>query len=265
MKNKRIALISGASSGIGYETALLLLKEDYHVVNLSRRDFTHPNIEHIKCDVTDKEQVEKAVAQVIAKYGVIDLLVCAAGYGIAGAIEFTKEDDFKRQIDVNFFGTVHLVQASLAHMRKEKSGRIICLSSVAGVISIPFQAFYSISKSAINSFVTALSHEVRPFNIKVTALMPGDTKTAFTASRVTNLAGNDLYENRIGKSIEVMEKDEMSGDNPKDIAKDIVKISKMKHPLALYTAGFKYKVFVLLQKLLPQRLISKIIFMMYAK
>ncbi|MBO7051430.1 MAG: SDR family oxidoreductase, partial [Prevotella sp.] len=192
-------IITGGSSGIGKATAELFAKNGYKVYELSRRNPATPSLAesgeicHIKCDVTDAEACNKAVEQVIAAEGKVDVLISNAGMGISGAVEFTTTEDMRRQMDVNFFGAVNITQAVLPYMRKAKKGNIIFVSSVMAAYGLPFQAFYSASKFAINGFAQALTNEVRPFNVKVAVLMPGDVKTGFTDARKKELEGADAY------------------------------------------------------------------------
>lgn len=259
------AVITGGSSGIGLSTAIALKDKGYNVFELSRRDFFFEGITHIKCDVTDEQSVKSSIEYVISRTGAIDLLITCAGYGIAGAIEFTNLEDSKNQLDVNFFGTVNSIKAVIPFMRERLQGKIICLSSVAGAISIPFQAYYSVSKAAINSYVRALANEVKPFNIKVCAIMPGDIHTPFTSARKTSLKGDDLYNNRIGRSISTMEQDELNGTSSKKAADFIVSTAAKKSFKPIYVMGFKYKLFVLLSKIMPERTVSAIVSSLYAK
>ena len=122
---------------------------------------------HVRADVTDYEQVKAAVDGIAAAEGGIDLVVNCAGSGISGAVEFTTPEDAKRQIDVNFFGTVNVNKAVIPHMRENGGGRIVNISSVGAPAALPFQAFYSASKAAINALALALANEVREFGISV--------------------------------------------------------------------------------------------------
>ncbi|HOD93998.1 MAG TPA: SDR family oxidoreductase [Clostridia bacterium] len=261
----KTAVITGASSGIGLATALKLISKGYLVYNLSRRDFINEKIRHISCDVSLSESVNKALRQVYDECGRIDVLITSAGIGVAGAVEFISLDDAKKQIDVNLFGTINTVKAVIPYMREKKAGNIICISSVAAAIPIPFQTYYSVSKAAINAFVSALSHEVRPFNISISSVMPGDIKTGFTASRKTDLTGDDIYSGRIKKSISIMENDEINGMSADIAANFIAKLVDKKKLKPLYTVGMKYRLFVLLSKLLPQKAVSAIVSSLYAK
>lgn len=133
MKTGKVVLLTGGSSGIGQCTAQSLVKAGCRVYELSRRDSSQPGITHLACDVTREDQVQAAVKTVLDREGRIDVVVNNAGFGISGAVEFTKTEDAQRLLDVNFFGMVRVNRAVLPHMRKAGGGRIVNLSSVAAV------------------------------------------------------------------------------------------------------------------------------------
>ena len=149
-------VITGGSSGIGKATAQLFSEKGWQVFELSRSGQSTDSIRHITCDVTRPEETRAAVRDIIDQVGHIDVFISNAGYGISGAIEFTTSEDAHRQFEVNFFGALNSVQAVLPYMRERKAGRIIFTSSVAAVLSIPYQSFYSASKAAINALALAL-------------------------------------------------------------------------------------------------------------
>ena len=189
----KVVIITGGSSGIGLCTAAALRDRGCKVYELSRRDSEVEGITHLRCDITDEEQIKAAVAQVLDENGRIDILINNAGFGISGAVEFTETSDVQRLFDVNFFGMVRMNRAILPLMREQGHGRIVNLSSVAAPVPIPFQTYYSAGKAAVNSYTMALSNEVKPFGITVAAVMPGDIKTGFTAARQKNIIGDDIY------------------------------------------------------------------------
>lgn len=265
MKMNKVAVITGASSGIGYETALSLLRSGCIVYDFSRHDSNHPGLRHITCDVSNECQYYEAINAVYCKEGHIDILINNAGFGISGAAEFTNNDDAKRLLDVNLFGVVNGCKAVIPIMRNQRSGRIINISSVAAPIAIPFQVWYSVSKSSISTYTAAVQNEVRPFGISMCAVMPGDICTSFTDSRRKDFSGDDVYGGRIAKSVAVMERDERNGMSPKAAGFYIASIALRKNIKPEYAIGFKYKVFVFLARLIPCRIKNYIIGRIYAK
>lgn len=259
----KTAVISGASGGIGLEIAQLL-KTEYKVYDLSRSGKDSPGILHIDTDVTKEEDVRAAFERIAAREGGIDLLICNAGYGISGAAEFTAYSDAARQLGVNFFGAVLCIQHALPHLRKTK-GRILAVSSAAAVFPIPFQSFYSASKAALNSYICALRSEIRQFGISVAAVMPGDTKTGFTAQRKKIFEGEDVYGGRIAPSVAVMEHDEEKGMSASDVAKMIVRIAKKRHIRPLYTIGIGYKLLYVLHRILGITIVNRLLGILYIK
>ena len=161
--SESVALVTGGSSGIGLCTAEALRAAGCRVYILSRREFKREGLTHLCADVTCEDEVRRAVDSLLDREGRLDILVNCAGFGISGAIEFTELSDAKRQMDVNFFGMVNVTRAVLPHMRRRGSGRIVNISSVAACAAIPFQAYYSASKAAINAYTLALTNEVRPY------------------------------------------------------------------------------------------------------
>ncbi len=262
---KSVAIVTGGSGGIGHDVVKLLSDAGYITYELSRSGKSFDGVVHIDCDVSDPDTVEMAVAQVIREQQRIDLLVNNAGMGISGAIEFTSEEYAKRIFDVNFFGSFHLIRSVVPTMREQKSGRIISITSVAGIIPIPFQAFYSATKSALLSLTRSLRNELQPFGISVTAIQPGDIATGFTDSRKKEHEGDEFYAGRISRSVSRMEKDEQNGMPSSYAAKRICKIAKKKHVKPMYSIGFLYQIYSVLFPLLPSALSSWIVRLLYAR
>ena len=255
-------VITGGSSGIGLATATLFQSKGWRVFELSRHGHSHDGIVHVDCDVTKPDSVQAAVAEVMKQTETIDVLVSNAGYGISGAIEFTAAEDAKRQMDVNFFGALNVTQAVLPVMRERKKGRILYTSSVAAMLPVPYQAFYSASKAAINAMALALANEVRAFNIYVGCLMPGDVATGFTAARDKSDKGSEVYRN-ITKAVSAMEKDEQNGMRPEQMAKIFYRMATRRNPAPFYIGGGVYKVFCFLNRILPTRFVNWIEGVMY--
>ena len=191
---QQIVLVAGASSGMGKVTTELLAANGYYVFAMARRmdrleQMRCERIEPIRLDVTDSESVRAAVDHVIATKGRIDVLVNCAGYGQLGAIECISMEAAHQQFEVNLFGYARLIQAVLPHMRHQKSGRIINISSLLGKISIPGFGWYAASKHAVEALSEALRGEVMEFGIDVVVIAPGFIKTEFGARQSALLDG----------------------------------------------------------------------------
>lgn len=263
-----VVLISGGSSGIGFATAKSFADKGYRVFELSRRKIIQPNVTHIPGDVTKLSDLKEAVNQIMAECGKLNIVICNAGFGISGPIELTSVEDMKVQFDVNFFGTVNLIQAAIPALRESGGGRILCVSSVAAVMPIPYQSFYTCTKASINQLVLALNNELRPFNIQAIALMPGDTKTSFTDMRIKSEQSQeclDIYGDVACNSITKMENDERMGNAVEPLAERIVKLTTQKHtPKPVQGFGFMYRAALGLAKIFPTRLINYILYKIYA-
>ncbi|HHU54082.1 MAG TPA: SDR family NAD(P)-dependent oxidoreductase [Clostridiaceae bacterium] len=268
-KNKQpVVFISGGSGGIGFAVAKLFAQRGYRVYELSRREILQPGVTHIKGDVTQLVDVKNAVEQIIAETGQLNIVICNAGFGISGPIELTPTENIKRQFDVNFMGTVNMIQATVPYLRQSGGGRILCVSSVAAVMPIPYQSFYTCTKASINQLVLTLNNELRSFNIQAVALMPGDTKTGFTDRRIKSESSEEcmkIYGSIPGNSITKMEKDERTGNPVKPLAKRIVKLTTQKRtPKPIQGFGLFYRTALVLAKFLPIRFVNYILYKMYA-
>lgn len=264
-EKRKVALVTGGSSGIGRCAAGALRDAGCTVYEFSRRDHSMGGVRHMGVDVTDEAAVKGAVEQIAGTEGRIDIVVNCAGFGISGAVEFTELADAKAQFDVNFFGIVNVNRAVLPIMRQSGGGRIVNVSSVAAVAHIPFQTYYSASKAAIESYTCALANEVRPFGITVMAAQPGDIRTGFTEARKKCAIGDKVYSGRISRSVAGMEKDEQKGMSPESAGRCIAKLALKKSVKPIYTVGFGYKCLSLLCKLLPCRLRNWIVGLLYAR
>jgi len=274
--NGKVVLVTGASSGIGKAAANLFAKEGYRVYGTSRKkqaDGTEANAEDagsngfvkmVQMDVCSADSVKTAIDYILKQEGRIDILVNNAGFGIAGSIEDTSEEEAFKQFDTNFFGVHRVLRQVVPIMRQQGSGLIINVSSVAGLISIPFQAMYSASKYAVEALTEALRMELKPYGIKAVAVEPGDTRTGFTGSRQFVAASeNSVYRSKFLKAINRMIKDETNGPGPETVARVIVKAARMKNPPVRITVGFSYKLLVFLRRIVPARLSESILYKMY--
>lgn len=177
-----VVLVTGASTGIGRETARRLVAAGYRVFGTSRKggpDFD--GVEHVALDVCDDASVEAAVAGVVARAGRIDVLVNNAGYLEAGAVEEVPLDRARAQLETNLFGVARMIRAVLPAMRARRSGRIVTVSSLAGLVPVPFWGWYNASKFAVEGLCETLRQEVSPFGVHVSLVEPGAIKTPFYA------------------------------------------------------------------------------------
>ena len=197
---KKVILLTGASSGIGYQTAESLAKEGHIVYGAARRTekmetLKQFEVKPIYLDVTDEESIKSAIDTIIGDEGRIDVLINNAGYGSYGAIEDVEINEARRQFEVNLFGLARLVQLVLPHMRKQKSGRIINVSSMGGRMTSYFGGWYHATKYALEAFSDALRMEVADFGIDVSLIEPGGIKTDWgiiAADKLANSAKNGL-------------------------------------------------------------------------
>lgn len=261
--NQPIVFLTGASAGIGKATAELLMHKGAVVYGASRRGFegqksveSGGQIISVKLDVNNEEEVKHTVDQIVNQWGRIDTVICNAGNGISGSIEDSSIEEIRYQFETNYFGVIKTIQACLPHFRKQGHGKIITLSSVAGIVPIPYQAFYSSVKSALLILMQALSLEVKPFGIQCCSILPGDTKTEFTSARkYTNASQipDSPYYKKMKASVGKMEKDEQNGMSPNIIAQNIVKQTYKQKMKAIVIPGFQYQLICWLFNRLPAK------------
>ena len=259
---QRVVVITGASQGIGKAAAAAFSRAGDRVYDLSRRGETTGNAFHVPCDVTDETMCKTAIEAVLRDAERIDVLILNAGFGISGPIETTETEAMKKQFDVCLFGAVRVLKPALPALRESK-GMVLFTSSVAAVTPIPYQAFYSACKAAINSVVMALRNELKGTGIRVCAVLPGDVKTGFTAAREKNAVNEALYPNEV-KSVAKMEHDEQHGMSPDRIAKRFYQLSRQRNPKPFCSVGFAYSLVCVLVKLLPARLANLVLGKLYA-
>ncbi|HEC81859.1 MAG TPA: SDR family oxidoreductase [Thermoplasmatales archaeon] len=267
MDDRRVVLVTGASSGIGKACADYLSKnKNFRVFGTSRKASIPPvesdgDVEMLKMDVNSDESVEKAVDYILKETGRIDVLVNAAGFGIAGAVEETSVEKAKEQFETNFFGVHRVCRRVLPVMRKQKSGYVVNISSIGGVLGLPFQGFYSASKFALEGLTEALRIEARPFGVHVVLIEPGDTKTSFTDKREKIVADrNSPYKKYFEKTIGIVEKDERNGASPESVAKVLEHIINSSSPKIRYRVGpFAQKLVASLKGKVPDRSVEWIL------
>jgi NAD(P)-dependent dehydrogenase (short-subunit alcohol dehydrogenase family) len=257
--NNSVILITGASAGIGRECADHLAETGWTVIGASRRSTTSGSWRGVEMNVDSDESVVDAFKEFDSEHDHLDAVLTCAGWGLAGAAENTPIDDAIAQFQTNFWGVVRVVNAALPRLRHQGGGRVVIMSSIGGILGIPYQAFYSASKFALEGYAESLAYEVAPFNIHVTLVEPGNFKTDFTAARKKVVAtDNDPYHAACEKAIAVMERDEIKGADPADVALVVEKILKSGNPPRRVSVGkFDERMGIMGKRLLPFRLFER--------
>lgn len=252
----RSVLVTGASAGIGRACAGALHAAGWEVTAASRRGTAPQGCVGQVMDVDDDDSVRAGMSQMLAARGRIDAVVTAAGWGLAGAAESCSVTEAKAQLETNFWGSVRVVQQALRAMRAQGSGRVVLISSIAGQLGIPYQAFYSASKFALEGYGEALAYEVAPFGVYVTLVQPGNVRTGFTASRQIARAAqqDEIYGVAAARSIGRMERDERNGVPPDDVAGVVVRVLSTSRPPRRVSVGkANERAALLARRLLPFR------------
>jgi NAD(P)-dependent dehydrogenase (short-subunit alcohol dehydrogenase family) len=251
--NLPVALITGASSGIGAASAALLAAHGFRVVGTSRRRPDPPPARGawVEMDVRDEASVERGVRAVLAEHGRIDVLVCNAGFGIFGAIEDVGLDRARAQFETNVFGTLAPIRAVLPAMRAAGHGRVVVVGSLAGRVPIPFQAHYSMTKAAVDALVMALRIEVAPFGVHVSLIEPGDIKTAFNDATDWGAPPSPAYRDRQRTCEGVVRASLAEAPGPGVIARAVLRAATARRPRVRYPAGPASWLVPLARRLLP--------------
>lgn len=254
MSNRRVVLITGASSGVGQSTARLLAQRDYKVFGTSRNPAgveSIPTVEMVPLDVRADESVTACVKAVLSRAGQLDVLINNAGHELAGALEELSLDEAKAQFETNFFGVVRMVKAVLPFMRQQKHGQIINVSSLSGLTPIPFLGFYSASKFALEGYTEALRHEVKPFNIHVSLTEPAFLNTPMMHHRqvaAERIGEYDAWRQRAFNAIRAQEE---KAPGPELVAETMLEILASDRPRLRYVIGQQAKSITRLRRFLP--------------
>lgn len=263
MKSNKVILLTGASSGIGYDTAVALAQQGHKVYAAARRvermePLRQYGIMPLKMDVTDEASMQEGVKTLLDAEGRIDVLINNAGYGYFGAVENVPMDDARNQLEVNVFGLARLCQLVLPTMRAQHSGRIINTASVAGRAVFYYGGWYHVSKYAVESLSDAMRMELKPFGIDVVIIEPGAIKTNWGI-----IAANHLIESSKGTAYE--QTGTMMANNlrnmylsntisdPAVVRKAIVRAVNARRPCTRYRIGRMANAIVFFHWLLPTR------------
>jgi len=272
-----IAVVTGANSGIGRATAIHLAQNGYKVFGTVRKiekankamamaNEGGISIEWVELDIADDQSVTNGFADIMQRTDQIDVLVNNAGFGIAGAVEYCSEEEIRAQFDANFFGALTMIREVVPQMRQAGGGLIINMASIGGLLGLPFQGIYSATKFALVGLSEALRVELRPFNIRVSVICPGDFATGFTRNRRICDAslGDSPYRNHFSGALRQMEQDEAGGADPLLVARLIEKIMGIRSPKVCYTVGkLEQTLFAEAKRILPSGLFNRIVDLHY--
>ncbi|MEX0997826.1 MAG: SDR family oxidoreductase [Flavobacteriaceae bacterium] len=263
----KVVCITGASSGIGKSIGEFLVKKGYRVFGSSRNPEKYPktNFPLFQLDVRDANSVVQFIEMVTHEAGQIDVLINNAGVGITGPIEETPEVEIKAAFETNFYGPIRLIKAVLPLMRKQKSGLIINITSIAAYMGLPYRGFYSASKSALEITTEALRMETKQFGIVFTNVAPGDFATNIASGRYhAPLIDQSPYKKDYSNTLNLMNSHVDTGKDPLEMAKAVHKIIESKHPGVRYKVGdFMQKFSVFLKNILPGKTYEKMLMKHY--
>ncbi len=263
----KVVLITGASSGIGKSIAAYLVQRGMTVYGTSRnpKSNTIDGIYMLALDVTDTATINKAIATILSIENRIDVVINNAGIGITGPVEDTPTQEMRNAFDTNFFGAIDVIKAVLPQMRKQQSGLIINVTSIAGYMGLPFRGMYSATKGALELIAEALRMEVKNFNIEVTSIAPGDFATNIAAGRYhTPVFENSAYKKKYVDNLALMDADVDGGMPPEVIAKAVYKIIHTSKPKTHYKIGtFMEKFSIVLKRILPGKVYEKLLMKHY--
>lgn len=259
----KVVLITGGSSGIGKSIGEFLHAKGFTVYGTSRNPerVSGSVFPLIALDVRDKSSIQKAVAEVIAQSGRIDVVVNNAGVGITGPIEEIPTEEIKNNFETNLFGPIEVMKAVLPQMRLQHSGLIINITSIAAYMGLPYRGIYSSSKGALELITEALRMEVKSFGIHITNVAPGDFATNIAAGRYhAPLVKGSAYEVPYGNTLKMMDEHVDGGSNPNEMAKAIYAIIQNPNPKIHYKVGvFMQKFSIVLKRILPDKVYEKML------
>lgn len=264
---KKVVLITGGSSGLGKAIGEFLFEKGFTVYGTSRNpnNYKDSSFPILALDVNKGETILQAVEKIISNDNRLDILINNAGAGITGPIEEIPEIEIKNNFDTNFFGPINVIKAVLPQMRKQQSGLIINITSIAGYMGLPYRGIYSASKGALELLTEAYRIELKNYNISVTNLAPGDFATNIAAGRYhAPLLDNSPYKIPYGKTLELMNTHVKNGGNPNVVAEKVYKIINTKNPKGHYKVGaFMQKFSVVLKQILPDTIYEKLLIKHY--
>lgn len=253
MDIKNTAIVIGGSSGIGCETCSKLINGGWNVTNISRTKCKVAKVDNEIADVVSGSTLSDVITRIGEKCVNIDALIYCAGFSMAAPIEYAKESDYRYLFDVNFFGALKAMQAVIPFM-KSNGGKIILVGSLGGELPILFDSFYSSSKAALEMLAKEAYLELKPYNIKVTALLPGGTRTEFTFKRkVYSSDETKTYSQKVDSAVSALSDMEQRGMSPVKVAEDIYNILLSDKPPVVKVSGFKNSTYRIISHIIPEK------------
>lgn len=259
----KVVLITGGSSGIGKSIGEFLHQKGFVVYGTSRNPEKVLNsvFPLVALDVRNSDSIQKAVSKIIETSGRLDIVINNAGVGITGPLEEIPTEEIRNNFETNFFGPIEVMKAALPQMRKQNSGLIINITSIAGYMGLPYRSVYSASKGALELITEALRMEVKSFGIEITNVAPGDFATNIAAGRYhAPLIKDSAYEKVYGEVLATMNDHVDAGSNPNEMAEAVYKIIQTKKPNVHYKVGaFMQKFSIVLKRALPDKMYEKML------
>ncbi len=250
---RRTAVIVGASSGIGRETALKLASKGYRVINISRTPFKGERVRTVTADAAQEGELTKSIMQIGDEFGSIELLIYSAGFSMAAPLEYAKSGDYRYLFEVNYFGAIEAIKAAAPFLKK-RGGRVVLVGSLGADAPIPFDSFYSSSKAALSMLAREADLELRSQGVRVSVLLPGGTATDFTYSRRIYGSEESLsYAPSVKRASAALANMEQGGMNPSLVAAAIIKLAERSNPPPVSVAGGKNGMKHFMYKLMPER------------
>ncbi|MFD2824567.1 SDR family oxidoreductase [Lacinutrix iliipiscaria] len=259
----KVVLITGGSSGIGKSIGEFLIEKGYTVYGTSRnpKNYSDSKFPIIALDVTKNETIVSAIQHVVNTEERVDVLINNAGVGVTGAIEEIPESEIKANFETNFFGPINVIKAVLPQMRKQQSGLIINITSIAGYMGLPYRGVYSASKGALEILTEAFSMELKRFNINITSIAPGDFATNIASGRYhAPVLKDSPYKAPYENTLKMMDAHVDEGQDPLLMAKAVYRIINKRKPKVHYKIGeFMQKFSIVLKRILPDRIYEKML------
>lgn len=252
-KLKKTVIIVGASSGIGFETALRMLGRGFLVANISRTPCALGRVKNYTADIASGKSLEKAIMEIAGQTENLYGLIYCAGFSMAAPIEYAEEQDYRYLFEINYFGALRSMKTIIPFLKK-RGGRILFVSSMGGTFPIAFDSFYSSAKAAVNMLAKSAAIELRPYNIRVSAVQPGGTSTGFTFKRkIYGEENAHEYSANVKRAAAALADLEQSGMSAGEVAKEVADVFCEKRPPLLIQCGGWNKFCAMAGRLLPEK------------